>query len=171
MEPSAFAQQSAASQGMMAGFLIFFGIAGLFAIIIQWKINVKAGQPGWACLIPIYNIIIYLRIIGRPVSWLFVYLGCLILYGIGIYTMFLNPASPSAVSGILTFASILTLVIVSIIDTNRLSKSFGRGVGFTVGLVLLSLIFMAILAFGNDAYIGPNGIGGSDNNDPDILHN
>lgn len=39
-------------------------------IVAQWKIHTKAGQPGWAMFIPIYNVIVWLRICGRPWYWL-----------------------------------------------------------------------------------------------------
>jgi hypothetical protein len=149
------------------GFFLFILVLAFFAIIVQWKLFVKAGQPGWAVLIPIYNAIIYLRIIGRPAMWLFVYIACFILYFAGAIMM-VN--GPTFISSILLFAGIMAIMIVAIIDTNRLSKSFGKGIGFTLGLIFLGIIFQAILAFGDSKYIGPNGVGEVVNDNPDILH-
>ena len=101
----------------------------LAVIVIEiaalWQIFEKAGQPGWAAIIPIYNAYVLLKIVGRPVWWL------------------------------LLFFIPLVNVIVEIVVANDLSKSFGRGVGFTVGLVLLGPIFIPILGFGSARYTGP----------------
>jgi hypothetical protein len=97
-------------------------------IVSQWKILVKAGQPGWACLIPIYNIYIYLKVIGKPGWWM-----------------------------LLLLIPIVNLVIL-IMMIHGLSKSFGKDVGFTLGLMFLGFIFYPILAFSDATYVGPNGI-------------
>lgn len=111
---------------------IFFGIGimlafALFLIAAQWKIYEKAGKPGWAVIIPIYNIIILLEIIGKPIWWLFL----MLIPGVNI--------------------------IFSVWATNLLSKSFGKDEAFTVGLILLSIIFYPILGFGSAQYQGPAG--------------
>jgi hypothetical protein len=89
-----------------------------------WKVFSKAGKPGWACLIPIYNVIVLLQIIGRPWWWL---------------VLLLVP-----------IVGIIVAVMVSI----ELAKSFGKGAGFGIGLALLGPIFFPILGFGNDRYLG-----------------
>lgn len=94
-------------------------------IAALWKVFVKAGHPGWAAIIPIYNTYILLKIAGRPAWWL-----------------------------ILFFIPIVNFVI-AIIVFNDISKSFGKGVGFTVGLILLGFIFIPILGFGSAQYRGP----------------
>jgi hypothetical protein len=91
----------------------------------------KAGQEGWPALIPIYSTYILLKVVGRPGWWLI---------------LFLIP--------------IVNLVIL-IIVMNDLSKSFGHGVGFTLGLLFLSIIFLYILAFGSSTYRGPAGAPGA----------
>lgn len=101
----------------------------IFALIIvsQWKVFTKAGKPGWACIIPIYNIIVLLEIIGKPWWWL-----------------------------LLMFIPVVNIVF-AIWMINLLAKSFGKSEGFTVGLVLLPFIFISILGFGDAAYKGPAG--------------
>ncbi len=91
-------------------------------IVAEWKIFEKAGKPGWAILIPIYRIIVFLDIIEKPWWWLLLFLipGVNIIFGIWA--------------------------------TNLLSIKFGKGVGFTVGLLLLSPIFILILGFGDAKY-------------------
>jgi hypothetical protein len=94
-------------------------------IVACWKIFTKAGQPGWASIIPIYNWYILCKIVGRPGWWVILLLIPFVNFIIGI---------------------------ILCID---LAKSFGKGVGFGIGLVLLSVIFFPILGFGSAQYQGP----------------
>jgi hypothetical protein len=113
---------------IFGGAFLFFWL-GLCILIIAayWKIYTKAGQPGWAAIIPIYNIYVLLKIVGKPWWWL-----------------------------LLMFVPFVNLVF-AIWMTNMLSKSFGKDEGFTVGLILLGIIFYPILGFGNAKYHGPYG--------------
>lgn len=97
----------------------------VFFLATFWKIFTKAGQPGWACLIPIYNVYILLKIVGRPWWWLI---------------LFIIP---------------LVGIVVSIIVSIDVAKSFGKSVAFGIGLILLGFIFYPILAFGSAEYQGP----------------
>jgi len=98
--------------------------------VSKWIVYTKAGKPGWACLIPIYRTIVLLEIIGKPWWWLL---------------MFFIP---------------VVNIVFAIWMYNMLSKSFGQSEGFTVGLILLKVIFFAILAFSKEiTYQGPYGIG------------
>ncbi len=54
-----------------AAFFLVFVVIGIVALIGIWKVFAKAGQPGWAVLIPVYNFIILLRIAGLPWYWVF----------------------------------------------------------------------------------------------------
>ena len=106
--------------------IVMLAIA-LVMIIAYWKIFEKAGKPGWAILIPIYNLIVLLEIVGKPLWWFFLLL-----------IPFVN-------------------IIFGIWIINLLSKSFGKNEGFTVGLILLGIIFYPILGFGDAKYVGPAG--------------
>ena len=110
-----------------AFFLIIILAISVLLIIAQWKIYEKAGKPGWAILIPIYNLIVLLEIVGKPIWWIFLFL-----------IPFVN-------------------IIFGIWVTNLLSKSFGKDEAFTVGLILLGFIFYPILGFGDTKYVGPAG--------------
>ncbi|MDP3069227.1 MAG: DUF5684 domain-containing protein [Opitutaceae bacterium] len=103
---------------------LFFLTALAFVIAGGWQVFAKAGQPGWAILVPFYNIYVLTQIVGRPWWWL---LLCLV-----------------------PFVSIVIAIILCI----DLAKAFGRGAGFGVGLFFLSPIFMCILGFGSDTYKG-----------------
>ena len=107
--------------------LFYLGFLALL-IVSAWKINTKANQPGWACIIPIYSTIVTLEIIGKPWWWLF---------------LFLIP--------IVNIVFIIWMV-------NLLSKSFGKSEGFTIGLIFLPFIFYPILGLGKATYQGPAGL-------------
>lgn len=96
-------------------------------IVACWKIYTKAGKPGWAILIPIYDCIVYLQIIGKPWWW------------------------------IILFCIPIVNIIFAIWALNLLSISFGKDVGFTLGLIFLSPIFVPILGFGKAEYKGAAG--------------
>lgn len=111
----------------MAMFIIIWLAFVVFLIAAQWKIYEKAGQPGWACIIPIYNIYILLKIVGKPGWWL-----------------------------IMMIIPVVNLIF-AIWAINMLSKSFGKDEGFTIGLLLLGIVFYPILGFGDARYLGPYG--------------
>ena len=97
---------------------------GLIALLVvsEWKIFTKANKPGWACLIPIYSTLVLLEIIGKPWWWIFLF-----------------------------FIPIVNLVF-AIWMINLLSKSFGKDEAFTVGLLLIPIIFYPILGLGSSKY-------------------
>jgi len=107
--------------GIIIFVLIYLGII-TFMIISWWKLFEKAGQPGWAAIVPIYNIVIMLTIIKKPMWW--------------IALMFVPIAN----------------VVVMILIFIELAKVFGKDSGFAVGLIFLSVIFIPILAFGDAVY-------------------
>jgi hypothetical protein len=115
----------------VAAILLYVAVIYAILVIPYWVIFTKAGQPGWPALIPIYSTYILLKVIGRPGWWLILFL--------------------------IPFVNFVIYIIVS----NDLSKSFGHGVGFTIGLIFLSIIFLFILAFGSSTYRGPAGAVGA----------
>lgn len=109
-------------------FVIFIYLAIIILMVASlWTIFQKAGKPGWAAIIPIYNFIVLLEIVGKPVWWI-----------------------------ILLFIPVVNFII-AIWVTNLLSKSFGKSEGYTVGLLLLGFVFYPMLAFGDAQYQGPAG--------------
>ena len=116
------------ASGGGAGVLVFLLIGLIFAVIeiaALWNVFTKAGEKGWKSIIPIWNYIVLMRIIGRPVWWIIL-----------LFIPFVN-------------------IIVFIIVYLDLAKAFGKGVGFAVGLILLGFIFLPILGFGSARYVGP----------------
>jgi hypothetical protein len=105
--------------------LIISLLIALLMIVAMWKVFTKAGQPGWASIIPIYNLYIWCKIVGRPWWWILLML--------------------------IPVVNFIILIILSI----DLAKSFGKGAGFGIGLALLGIIFWPILGFGSAQYQGP----------------
>jgi hypothetical protein len=120
-----------ASVTLTGGGAVFFDLIVLaiavLAIAGLWKTFSKAGEPGWAAIIPIYNDIVWLKIVGRPIWWIILFF--------------------------IPFVSIVVYIILAI----DMAKAFGKGTGFGVGIIFLPFIFIPILGFGDAQYQGaPN---------------
>ncbi len=112
---------AAAAAGGMLIMLVALAISVLM-IVCMWVVFTKAGKPGWASLIPIYNFIVLLEIVDKPLWWIIL----LLIPCVGI--------------------------IVAIMVYIELAKRFGKGELFGVGLAFLPFIFFPILAFGDAEY-------------------
>ena len=119
-------------------------IVGIICLVAEWKIYTKAGEAGWKCLIPFYNSYVMYRFSWNT-NMFWVYLGLSIANSV-FSAIDLAP---------LAFIAAIALLVVSVISLHKLSKSFGHGVGFTLGLLFLSPIFLLILGFGSSEYVGP----------------
>lgn len=104
------------------GVLVIELIVIVLAVMALWKLFAKAGKPGWASIVPIYNTIVLLEIAGKPWWWLF---------------LMMIP---------------LVNIVISILTIVGLAKNFGRGGGTIVGLIFLPIIFLLILGFGSAEY-------------------
>jgi hypothetical protein len=115
-----------AGRHVVSGITWIIYLAFIVATIAAWwMIFTKAGEAGWKSIIPIYNIIVILKIVGRDWWWV-----------------------------ILMLIPIVNLIVWILVSLD-LAKSFGRGTGFGIGLAFLSPIFGLILGFGSDTYKGP----------------
>jgi hypothetical protein len=114
------------SSGFTAGMNTWWSWAFMIiSIVSMWLIFNKAKQPGWAAIIPFYNIWVALEVIGKPWWWL-----------------------------LLLFVPIVNIVF-GILMCRELARVFKQGVAFTVGLVFLPFIFLPLLAFGPYTYTKP----------------
>ena len=116
---------------VMVIFVFFFIGVLLFAIpalITNWQLFTKAGKPGWASIIPIYNLVVMFQICDMS-PWL----------------ILLN---------LIPFVNFVSAPILSIVMNAKLAGKFGKGVGFTLGFIFFNFIFTLILAFGNSEYDG-----------------
>jgi hypothetical protein len=108
--------------GMGIGMTILWLAIVLLMVASMWKLFVKAGKPGWAAIVPIYNLVVLLEIAGKPLWW---------------FILFLIPV-----------VNFIVLIILAI----AVARKFGKGTGFALGMVFLSPIFYPILAFGDSTY-------------------
>ncbi len=105
--------------------IMLFWLAVVVLVIAGfWKTFVKAGKPGWASIIPIYNLIVLLEIAGRPIWWVILMLIPLVNF------------------------------VIHILISIDIAKAFGKGAGFGLGLAFLGPIFYPVLGFGSAQYVG-----------------
>jgi hypothetical protein len=107
-----------------AFFLVWLAVVVLVFVSL-WKIFEKAGKPGWAGIVPIYNAIVLLEIVGRPLWWIILLLLPCVNFVVGI------------------------LLCIDV------AKAFGKDPAFGIGLALLPFVFYPMLAFGDARYVGP----------------
>jgi hypothetical protein len=120
------AQSNSGAGAAAVGVVLLLEVALVVLIVASWWVMFnKAGQPGWAAIIPFFNFYILCKVAGRPGWWL-----------------------------ILMFIPIVNLIITIILSID-VARSFGKGTGFGIGLWLLGIIFYPILAFGSAQYQGP----------------
>jgi glycopeptide antibiotics resistance protein len=118
--------QNAPSPVVMALMSGVYLVVIVAAIAGMWRTFTKAGKPGWAAIVPIYNLVVLAEIAGKPVWWgLMLCIPCV------------------------NFIFLFLLMI-------PLAERFGKPAGFGIGLALLGFIFFPILGFGNAQYRGQN---------------
>lgn len=108
-------------------------------IVANWKIFTKAGQPGWASIIPFYN-----DYISYKIYW-------------GNGWLFLVPVVGAVLAAIIPLVGwILSILLIvwSVFNVKKIATAFGQGTGFAVGLFFLPTIFQMILGFGKAKYKG-----------------
>lgn len=122
--PTLTASDSSGLEALLGG-SVFITVALailVLSIVATWKIFVKAGKPGWAALIPFYNIYMLVKISGHPGWWVLLY-----------------------------FVPIVNFVI-SVIVSIDLGRKFGKDPIFSVVLLWLLGIGLLILAFDSSKY-------------------
>jgi hypothetical protein len=128
---SLLAQESSSGGALGGGIALVLFIVGIGLTVLilasMWKIFAKMTQPGWYGIIPIFNYCVIAKKSGKDWWW-----------------------------GLLTVVPCIQIIF-QIILLNQLSKLFGKGVGYTLGLIFLPFIFLPVLAFGSAEYQGPEG--------------
>ena len=132
---------------VLGTYMVILLVWYVLQVIAFWKIFTKAGQPGWKSIIPIYNQYIEFRIAWKIPYMYWVWLACM---AAGVILGSIN----SWVAFIGAIAS-LSATIIGVLATIKLSKAYGHGVGFAIGMIFLGPIFMMILGFGSSQYLGP----------------
>ncbi len=119
------AAESLAAVSAIMGPVMFISFAVMIIMLVsQWKLFTKAGRPGWACLIPIYNLVVMLQIVGKS-PWL-------------ILLMLIPIAN-------FVFAIMLQIWV---------AQAYGKSTAYGIGLLFLPVIFYPMLAFGSSEYQG-----------------
>ena len=111
---------------MFAVLIILYVLLTALLAASGWFIFANAGQPGWASLVPFYNMWIFIKMIGKPPSW-FVFL-------------------------LIPFVNI----VIAILLIFELARVYGKSAGYAVGMLLLPTVFYPMLAFGDARYLGPD---------------
>ncbi len=140
---------------ILAGLAIYLAIAlawYIIMVIANWKIFTKAGEAGWKSLIPFLNTYVTFKIAWKG-SMFWAMIGSLVLGSVLTSIAGENGGILAIIGAVLSFAS----TIIGLISIHKLSKSFGHGLLFTLGLIFFSPIFTLILGLGKSQYIGPNG--------------
>ncbi len=122
-DPQSIALPEAVAGMWKIALLVFLAVL-LLMIISFWRVFEKAGEPGWACLVPIYNLVVLLNMAGKPIWWL-----------------------------LLLFIPLVGLII-SLLIHIAVAERFGKGALFGLGLFLFGFIFWPVLAFDDSAYQG-----------------
>ncbi len=115
--------QSGGQGGGMFSTLIWLGVLAL-VLASMWKVFVKAGQPGWAAIVPFVNLYFLTKIASRPAWWM-----------------------------VLLLVPVVNFFVLAVLSID-VAKAFGKSAGFGVGLWLLGFVFYPILAFGSAEYHG-----------------
>ena len=114
--------------------IVLAAVAGVFLVTMfltvvsiasMWAVFTKAGKPGWAAIVPVYQVIVLLEVAGKPVWWLLLLMVPIVNIGVALIVMI------------------------------EVAKNFGKGPVFGVGLLLFSFLFFPILGFGKAKYLGP----------------
>ncbi len=173
---------------MIDGFEAFINLAVMvLTIIASWIMYAKAGEPGWAAIVPFYSSYVRFKIAGKKklfwgylVATIGIIVGCIILMyeiiasGLSVMTSsYMGSYYDStygyagsrigAHMGMLIFAVILIIaamivaLVMSILCCVGLSHAFGKGAGFACGLIFLNVIFICIIAFNKKIVYVGNG--------------
>ncbi len=145
---------------ILVGALIFY----VLTVIATWKIFEKAGEPGWKAIIPIYNFYILYKIVKME-KWFWIMLGVSVVASIISVTTRGPELYTSSSEAILSYnyslnpVALIALIvecvvacIASLMNNWRISKVFGHGAGYFIGLIFLPNIFWLILGFGRSKY-------------------
>lgn len=122
----------AAVGAFFAAYFIFILVLVVIMVASWWKLFVKAGKPGWAALVPIYNVWVFAEVAGKPGWW-----------GLGVFL------------SVIPFIGWIGALAVQIYLTVEFAKAFGKEVGWAIFMILLPVIAYPVLAFSKSTkYVG-----------------
>jgi hypothetical protein len=127
MDTTTLGTSSSSSTSVLIAALLISSIALLILIIAQWKVFVKAGKPGWASIVPVYNNWVLFEIVGYQGWW--------------------------SLLQLIPFVNFFVYILI-FISYFKLAKSFGKSDFFAVMNIFFPYICMLILGFGSAKYAG-----------------
>ena len=179
---------------MIDGFEAFINLAVMvLTIIASWIMYAKAGEPGWAAIVPFYSSYVRFKIAGKKklfwgylVATIGIIVGCIILMyeiiasGLSVMTSSYMGSYYDSTYGyagsrigvhmgmlifavILIIAAMIVALVMSILCCVGLSHAFGKGAGFACGLIFLNVIFVCIIAFNKNIVYVGNGYNSNNN--------
>lgn len=139
----------AAAMGVVGIFILFIVLIALVCWLVQliaeWKLVNKLGGRGWSQIIPVYNAWELSRSAGCEQAMVIAYT---VLTGVTVVAS-VFVASCDWASSIIGLCA-LAVFVVNCLVMRQVAKCFSKSTGFTVGLVLLPVVFVSILGFGSD---------------------
>jgi hypothetical protein len=129
--------------GLFAGVLLLIWFVIIIAVYVVtviglWKMYVKAGRPGWAAIVPVYNWWVWVEMIGKPRWWFWALVASVLLSWIPVVGIILS----------------ILMFVIYLLGCLEMAKVFGRGSGTGIGLWLVPFVFAPILGFGDAQYVG-----------------
>lgn len=128
--------------GLGVGVLVFVAMIAIVLTILEiiglWKSFNKAGQHGWAAIIPFYNVFVLIKT-AKMEWWHFL---------IVLALAFLTTVDSDTVSGLAGLAYIVYWFVINI----KFAKAFGRGAGLGIVCALFPYIGYMILGCGSAEY-------------------
>lgn len=126
-----------------------YGACYVIRVIAEWRIFSKAGEKGWKTFIPFYNVYTEYKLTSN-MKWFAIY-----MFAVIFAALLQEFAGEAEIHKTLTAIANAFVSIVTVKRWYSLSKAFGKGIGFTIGLALLHPLFIVILGIGKSKYIGP----------------
>jgi hypothetical protein len=143
---------------MLIGFILY-----VLMVVARWKMFVKAGQPGWKAIIPVYNTYTLYEVVWDT-RFFWIYLATCLLYFVctafsGAYVVQGNQIIVTGQGNffmdIIGFVASIGMLVFAVMSSVKTSLAYGKGVAFALGLLFLPNIFYLILGFGDARYRGP----------------
>ncbi len=141
---------------LVLGLMLLWGVLLLFfcilCVVANWRMFEKAGERGWLCLIPFLSGHVAFKIAWHP---FFFWFNAALLFGSEILNAMIVEGGVNMPYVILAALALsIASIIISVTHSFKLSRAFGHGVGFALGLVFLPYIFIPILGLGRSVYQG-----------------
>ena len=132
----------------LTAILIFELVWLILQIVADWKIFSKADRPGWMSIIPILN-----TYVEYDICWSG-FFGLLFLVMTFLSSFMAVGTDAPAWKGIVAGVCGIIALVLHIIQSFKLSKVFGHGIGLGLVLLFLGPIGRLILGFGGSEYVG-----------------